>query len=196
MAGDRRKATAYGFLFILIGASSVFVHLQRTLDLIWNREKTKRGALRHFMQSRAMSIGWVMFLIVLIIFFFISQVMLNFISQYVRTLIGNPIVWRTAHVVLAFTLLSAFFSFIFKLMSGKQLSGKEAIRGGAITAALFAAARTLIRYYFQVRPIGAIYGPAGWAIVIPIWVYLQWQVFLFGAHLTWHLSSDEEKTPA
>src|SRR5258708_36695304 len=59
MTAREQKATVYSLIFLLIGASTVFVHLQRTLDIIWQRESNRKGALRRFVKSRMASIGLV-----------------------------------------------------------------------------------------------------------------------------------------
>ena len=62
-----------------------------------------------------------------------------------------------------------------------------------MTAVFAATVRAILRSYFVFRPLGSHYGAAAWAVVIPLWVFLFWQIVVFGLHLTWHLEPERRR---
>lgn len=180
-----RSATVTSIIILLIGASTVFFQLQKTLDVIWVHDLPHRRGWRHFVKSRFLSMALIAIPILFIFIFFFADTVFSFLNNSMGAYLKQPLVWQLLHYLITLALLALMFAVIFKLMSMGRLLWGEAWQGGAITAFLFTTIRALLRLYFVFRPVGSIYGSVGWAIVIPVWVYVSWQAFLFGAHMTW-----------
>ena len=84
------------------------------------------------------------------------------------------------------------FSLIFKFLPETDLSWKNTLTGGFLTAILFGIGQLLISYYLGNSSISSAYGAAGSLLVILVWIYYSAQIFYFGAAFT-KVYSDRRK---
>ena len=67
--------------------------------------------------------------------------------------------------------------------------------GGTLSAFLFTVGKFLIGLYLGRAAIGSLYGAAGSAVVVTVWVYYSAQLFLFGAEFT-RVYGEQQASPA
>jgi membrane protein len=184
--GRSRSATAIGVATVLLGASSVFVELQTSLDRIWGipKRNRKRGLWR-FVRSRFLSLGLV---------FGVGFLMM--VSLLVSTALAAVGVWLASHfgewkasivavdVALSLIISTALFALVYKYVPQERLHWRDVWVGGAVTAILFNIGKFAIGYYLAKSTFAAVYGAAGSLLVLLLWAYYSAQIFLFGAEVT------------
>jgi membrane protein len=188
--GRSRFATSIGIVTLLLGASSVFVELQNSLDRIWEIPKRKRmSGLWRILRARFLSLGLVLGVgFLLMVSLLVSTLMAAF-GTWLSSLLGH---WRVTllviDVVLTLGISSVVFALLFKYVPQDRLAWADVWVGGLATAVLFSIGKFAIGFYLGKSAFLSIYGIAGSFLVLLLWVYYSAQIFLFGAEFTRHYS--------
>jgi len=91
---------------------------------------------------------------------------------------------------LPFLTTSIAFSLLYILIPNCHVSKKHAVAGGFICAVLFELAKYGFGIYVREMPsYENIYGAVAIIPLFLIWIYVSWMIVLFGAHITFCLSS-------
>jgi membrane protein len=91
---------------------------------------------------------------------------------------------------LPFLTTSTAFSLIYILIPNCFVSKRHALTGGVISAVLFELAKYGFGIYVKEMPsYENIYGAVAVIPLFLIWIYVSWVIVLFGAHITFCLSS-------
>jgi len=175
---------------LIWGATGIFNHLKRALNMIWGVEPAPSNGLRgvlYFIQTRLLA-----FLLVLGIgFLLVATVLFNTILSVVNGLISEYVPAFTAVAegqlagqLLALLLPVVAFAVIFKSLPDVEVAWRDVWLGAVVTAVLFALGNYLISIYLQYTSVASAYGAAGSLIVMLLWVYYSAQIFFFGAEFT------------
>jgi membrane protein len=184
--GKSRFTTAIGVVTLLLGASSVFVELQNSLDRIWEIPKRKRmNGLWRILRARFLSLGLVLGVgFLLMVSLLVSTLMAAFAS-WVASFLGH---WRitllAVDVVLTVGISALVFALLFKYVPQERLAWPDVWVGGLVTAVLFSIGKYAIGFYLAKSAFSSLYGIAGSFLVLLLWVYYSAQIFLFGAEFT------------
>jgi membrane protein len=91
---------------------------------------------------------------------------------------------------LPFLTTSVAFTLVYILIPNCYVSKKHALTGGVISAVLFEFAKYGFGIYVKEMPsYENIYGAVAIIPLFLIWIYVSWVIVLFGAHITFCLSS-------
>lgn len=172
----------------LFAASAVFAQLQGALNRIWGLEPAPRRAWLGWLRSRAQAIGLLLSLVVLLV---ISLLASAAIALYVP---GDTLAWRLIEAGFSFALFTAVFAAVYHFLPDAVIRKRDALIGGALTAALFAIGKAGIGLYLDHSSVGGAYGPAGAVVVLLVWVYYSGLILLLGAELT-HLLAELRGEP-
>ena len=190
--GRSRFATAISIVTLLLGASSVFVELQNSLDRIW--EVPKRERARGFWQilrARFLSLGLVLGVGFLLIVSLLVSTLLAAFGTWLSSVLGH---WRVLllvlDVVLSLGISAVLFALLFKYVPQERLAWADVWVGGIVTAVLFNIGKFAIGYYLGKSAFASVYGVIGSFLVLLLWVYYSAQIFLFGAEFTRNYSLD------
>jgi membrane protein len=184
--GRSRLATLIGVVTLLIGASSVFVELQNSLDRIWEIPKRQRtSGLLRILRTRFLSLGLVLGVgFLLMVSLLVSTLMAAF-GTWLSSIFGG---WRTMllviDVVLTLGISGVLFALLFKYVPEERLAWSDVWVGGVVTAVLFSIGKFAIGFYLGKSAFASVYGVAGSFLVLLLWVYYSAQIFLFGAEFT------------
>lgn len=173
-----------GLAGLLFSASVIFGQLQETLNLIFDTERENGAAqpVWHYVWSlifdRIISIGMLMtFLFLAISSLFLSSAIAYFFRGVENG--GLQLVFTLGNLIV-FGLL---FALIFKAMPDREIDGRAALIGGAITSFLFAIGKLGVSYYLARASVGSAYGAAGSFAVLLVWLYYSSIIFYFGAEI-------------
>jgi membrane protein len=184
--GKSRAATAIGVGTLLIGASTVFVELQSSLDRIWGvpKRNEERGLWR-FVRSRFLSLGLVFAVGFLLMVSLIVSTILAAVGGWLASYLGE---WRVLllaiDVSLSVIITTGLFALVYKYVPQERLNWDDVWVGAAVTAVLFNIGKFAIGYYLGKSAFSSVYGAAGSLLVLLLWTYYSAQIFLFGAEIT------------
>lgn len=178
-----RHLTWLGVAFLAVTAFSMLVTIERVFNEIWRVRKPRRGVTRFLLYWAILSLGPLL----LGTGFAVSTYLTSL------SLLSGPHALPGAGAVLKFMPLLfsvAAFTLIYSAVPNARVPPRHALVGGAFTAILFEAAKTLFGLYVGLFPgYKLIYGAFATVPLFLLWIYLSWLIVLFGAELVCNLSA-------
>jgi membrane protein len=183
-------ATAFGLLFLFIGATSVFAELQDALDRIWRAPaRVGQSGVWRLVRARLLSFGMILAIGFLLMVSLAFSAGLAALSKRWDPLFGGwQSIAQTIDVGIGLALSTVVFALIYKTMPRVRVDWTDVWIGAAVTSLLFVAGKFLIGVYIGRTGISSGFGAAASLVVVLLWVYYSAQIFLFGAEFTWAYS--------
>lgn len=183
--GSGLGATIIGVGTLLLGATGVFVQLQRALNEIW---EVPKGQKRGFMRTVLMRLeGLLMVLgmgLAAMLAIALQGVVSTIRSSFDDVLPGADWLWVVANPLLSLLIFTLVFAALFKLVPDAEMGWGEVWPGAFFTASLFVIGQIGLSIYLGSAGVGSAYGAAGTLIVLVLFVYYSAQILLFGAEYT------------
>lgn len=180
---DRRPsigslAGLWSTLLLLVGATAVFARLQDVLNLVFRTDASRIAGLRAWLRKRVLSFGVVLSLGFLLLLATTVTTLLQVIFAGLPSLL--PVIGSLASMALyAFA-----FALLYHYLPDRRVRWRQALLGGAITAALFVLGRWGIGVYLATAAPGSAYGSMGAMVLLLVWMYYAATVFFGGALIT------------
>lgn len=180
-------AGIFGIFLILIGATSVFSQLQSSLNTIWHIEAAPTNTFSQWLRRRLLSVG------VLGAIGFVLAASLVISALLGLFFLHSGLFWDVLNQVTTTAILSILFAALFRYLPDASLSWNHALKGGLVTAILFALGKAAIGFYLVYGNIGSAYGASGSLVVLLVWIYYSGAIFFFGAELihAWFAPTDQ-----
>ncbi|GAB4040802.1 YihY/virulence factor BrkB family protein [Spirosoma gilvum] len=186
LSGKTNTALAFGIITLVIGATSIFIEIQDSVNLIWRvKAKPKRGWLK-LIKDRLLSSSLVVSLgFLLLVSLVINGLVLALSDQLTRFLPGLGVyIVMVFNFLLSTGIITVLFGIIFKVLPDAKIAWKDVRLGAVFTALLFMLGRYLIGLYIETTSTSSTYGAAGSLIVILTWIYYTAAILYFGAEFT------------
>jgi membrane protein len=178
-------STIVSVVTLIIGASTVLTALQSSLNHIWQSEKIAPTGLRGFIQSRLLSLGFILTLgFLLLISLTISTALSNMRSHVAEQHAAVVGAFGILDFVMSLVIIASLFALIYRYMPARHLAWKTVIAGGLLTAVLFDIGRWGISLYLAHSTQPSAFGAAASFAALLLWLYYTAQIFLFGAEFT------------
>lgn len=175
-----------GVVSLIMGSTSLFIHLQRALNELWDIEVKPKQAFLKFILDRANSVGMILVLGFLLMITMILTSLISVFNDYITNQLGMETYYlmQAVNVLVSFLVIVVIFSFMFKVLPDVDISWKSVIAGSILTAILFVIGKSLLNLYFsQFKPTSA-FGTAGTIILIMMWINYSCMLIFFGAEFT------------
>ncbi len=184
--GSSTTAMLMGVGFLIFGATTLFYHLQLSLNRIWGVVPNPRRAFVKYLKDRLFSFGLVLATGFLMLLSLVVTSVLAILSSYIQNLWPEVIVslLNLANYLIAFIVTTILFALIFKVLPDAIIRWRSVWVGAILTSLLFALGRFGLSIYFSTTEPGSIYGAAGAIILILIWTSYVSMILLFGAEFT------------
>ena len=185
-SGKTNLALVISIITLLVGATTVFVEIQDSLNVIWNlKAKPKKGWLaflknRLLSSSLIISIGFLM--IVSLLINGAIQGLMQILSRYLSSF--TAVILVVVNIVVTFIVITVLFGIIFKFLPDAKIKWKHVRTGAVFTAILFMVGRYLIGLYIEQTATASTYGAAGSIIVLLLWIYYSAVILYIGAEFT------------
>lgn len=180
-------AGLWSTLLLFVGATAVFARLQTVLNLIFHTDAQALEGFLTWLRKRVFSIGVVLALGFLLL---VSMTLTTALQvMFARMPSVLPILGTLAS--LAVYVLA--FAFLYHYLPDRRVRWRQALLGGAITAALFSGGRYLIGLYIAEAAPGSAYGSMGTLVILLVWIYYATLVFFIGALITAVIDERAEK---
>lgn len=178
--------TIIGAVILLVGATGVFVELQKSLNYIWHvTVSTKKGILP-ILKARLFSFGLILAIAFLLIISLVISTALAAFSNWFKVYTSSfvLIVFNVLNFIFSLAVLSALFALIFKILPDAKIKWKHVWLGSIVTGILFTIGKTGLAFYFGKAEPASIYGATGSIILILLWVSYSSMILFFGAEFT------------
>jgi membrane protein len=191
-------STVTSVVSLFIGATTVLSALQSALNQIWHSGKLVKSGVWGWIQSRFLSLGFILALGFLLL---VSLTVSTGLSHVQSRMGGEHAALLSLVGVLDFLVsllvIGSLFGMIFRFMPARRLPWRVAAAGGFLTAILFEAGRWAIGLYLAHSTQPSAFGAAASFAALLLWLYYTAQIFLFGAEFTACLGRvDREDTQA
>ena len=186
LAGKTNTALVIGIITLLVGATSLFVEIQDSINLIWRvKAKPKQGWLK-LLKDRLLSSSLVVSLgFLLLVSLVINGIVVALSDGLTRFLPGLGVYLITAlNFVISTAVVTVLFGVIFKVLPDAKIAWKDVRLGAFFTALLFMLGQFLIGLYIDKTATESTYGAAGSLIVLLTWIYYTAAILYFGAEFT------------
>lgn len=183
--GKSVAALISGGAVLLIGASSMFVEIQDSLNIIWRvKAKPKKSWLK-LIQNRFLSFSLIASLGFLLLVSLAINILVAALSTKIQHFFpGITVILFVVNLVITFFVISVLFAIIFKVLPDVKISWRDVRSGAIFTALLFMLGQYLISLYIQYFANSSAYGAAGSIIVILTWIYYTSSILYIGAEFT------------
>ncbi|WP_183576041.1 YihY/virulence factor BrkB family protein [Mucilaginibacter sp. X5P1] len=174
-----------GIGILLLGASSMFVEIQDSLNTIWRvKAKPKKGWLK-LLQNRFLSFSLIASLGFLLLVSLLVNIVITALSNKIDHFFpGVEIIISVVNLAITLVVIMVLFGIIFKVLPDVKISWKDVRTGAFFTALLFMLGQYLIGLYIKTFANSSAYGAAGSLIVILIWIYYTSAILYIGAEFT------------
>ena len=186
LSGKTGTALIIGSAVLLLGASSMFVEIQDSLNIIWNvKSKPKKGWLK-WLQNRFLSFSLIIALGFLLLVSLIINVALNALSDRLEHFLPYVTVtlFELINLLISLIVIAVLFGIIFKFLPDVKIKWRDVRSGAIFTAVLFMLGQYLIGLYLKYTAQGSGYGAAGSLVVILVWIYYTSAILYIGAEFT------------
>jgi len=176
-----------GISILLVGATGVFVELQKSLNEIWEVTVVvpKKGIIR-ILKARLFSFGLILVIAFLLLISLVISTGLAAFSDSIT--IGTSQAWMYLFAFLNFIfsvgVISVLFAMMFKILPDAIIKWKHVWLGAIVTGLLFTMGKTALAFYFGKADPASLYGAAGSIILILLWVSYSSMILFFGAEFT------------
>jgi membrane protein len=187
---NESKATLWGsivgVIILLIGATGVFVELQKTLNVIWQVKTVAQKGILPILKARLFSFGLILAIAFLLTISLVISSAIAAMSNWIKVDTSRFMisVFSIINFSLSLAVISFLFALMFKVLPDAEIKWKQVWLGSLITGILFTIGKTALAYYFGKANPASVYGAAGSVILILLWVSYSSIIMFFGAEFT------------
>ncbi len=184
---DSAWATIIGALTLLVGATGVFVQLQKSLNNIWCVEaKIAKSDLWEFFKTRIFSFGLIISIAFLLLMFLVLSSLVNAFTAWIHQYLSSSmmVIFQAFDFFLSLVVITVLFALMLKILPDARIKQKSVWIGAFITALLFVLGKSALGLYFGKAEPASGYGPAGSIILILLWTSYSSMIVFFGAEFT------------
>jgi membrane protein len=184
---DSIWATILGIATIFLGATGVFVQMQKSLNIIWEvKATTKKSGVWTFVKTRLFSFGLIISIAFLLLISMVVTTLLAAVGSWVKVHWTESMIWlfNILNFVLSIGIIMLLFAMMYKILPDAKIKWNIVWRGAFVTALLFVIGKTLLGLYFGRATPGSGYGAAGSIVLILLWTSYSAMIVFYGAEVT------------
>lgn len=186
LSGKSGFTVIIGIIILFVGASSIFIEIQDSLNIIWRvKAKPKRGWLK-LIQNRFLSFSLIISLGFLLLSSLLINLVLSALSNRVERFFPSVTHFLVDSINIGITVIviTVLFAIIFKFLPDVKIKWRDVWIGALFTALLFMVGQFVINYYIRYTAQKSVYGAAGSILLILVWVYYTSVILYIGAEFT------------
>jgi membrane protein len=178
--------TVIGILTLLVGATGLFIQLQKSLNRMWDVKTNPDAGVGKMLIDRMLSLGVILSIGFLLMISLVVTAAVSALTGWLMTMIPDFLVYGfyILDFILSFATITLLFALIFKMLPDVKIEFRSVWVGAAVTAFLFMLGKFGISIYLGKSEPGSAYGAAGSLILILLWVYYSCLILFFGAEFT------------
>ena len=184
---DSIWTTAMGIITILVGATGVFVQLQKSLNIIWEvKAKPAKSGIWAFLNARLFSFGLILSIAFVLLVSLVITSVLAALSKWMEARWPAYVMFlfQTVNIAISYSVTSVLFALMFKLLPDAKIKWRYVWIGAFLTGLLFEIGKFGLGLYFGKAEPGSGYGAAGSVILILLWVSYSAMIVFYGAEFT------------
>ncbi|WP_018341775.1 YihY/virulence factor BrkB family protein [Cytophaga aurantiaca] len=186
----KTKATILGTIIgvgtLLLGATGVFVALQKTLNEIWEVETSTKKGILIVLKSRMFSFGLILAIAFLLLISLVVSTALSALGEWIHSDSSEVfiVVFNVFNFIISLIIISFLFVLMFKILPDAKIKWNQVWLGGLVTGILFTIGKTALGFYFGKTTPESAYGAGGSIVLLLLWVSYSSMILFFGAEFT------------
>jgi membrane protein len=190
MKASQSKSSVIGSIVsigvLLMGATGVFVELQKSLNDIWHVKLVKQNGIWLIVKARLFSFGLIVAIAFLLLVSLVVSTGLTALSDMIRAYTSEftVVIFNIVNFLFSLAVISLLFAMMYKILPDAKIEWKHVWVGSLITGLLFTIGKTALAFYFGTADPASVYGAAGSVILILLWVSYSSMIVFFGAEFT------------
>jgi membrane protein len=169
---------AISVVMLLVGASALFLQLQKALDAVWNVAPRRDLSWHYTLKVRLLSMALVLGVGFLLLLSTVAGAVLEYFAGIVPTV---ATVWQSLSSLSGVVVATLLFAALFKVLPDAIIRWRDVWVGAAVTAILFEIGRIAIGFYLGKSTAASAYGAGGSLIALLLWIYYSALILLLGA---------------
>ncbi len=171
---------------LLVGATGVFVELQKSLNDIWHVKPVKQNGVWLIVKARLFSFGLIVAIAFLLLVSLVVSTGLTALSGLISGYTSQVmvVIFNIVNFIFSLVVISLLFAMMYKILPDAKIEWKHVWVGSLITGLLFTIGKTALAFYFGTADPGSVYGAAGSVILMLLWVSYSSMIVFFGAEFT------------
>src|ERR1035437_2447853 len=184
--GSTVMGSIIGIIILLVGATGVFVELQKTLNIIWEVKAVPQKGILPYLKTRLFSFGLILAIAFLLLISLVISTALAAMSNWIKVDSSGlmVIIFNILNFIFSLAVISVLFALIFKILPDVKIKWQHVWLGSVVTGLLFTIGKTALAFYFGKAHPASGYGAAGSVILILLWVSYSSMIMFFGAEFT------------
>jgi membrane protein len=189
LSGKSGIAVVIGVLTLLLGASSIFIEIQDSLNMIWRVKAKPKSGWVQLLKNRFVSFSLIISLGFLLLATLIINIVISAVQDQIQRFLPGidsitQLVVKLLNLGITLVVITTLFGIIFKFLPDVKIKWRDVRSGAVFTAVLFMLGQYIISLYIQYTAQGSAYGAAGSIIVILVWIYYTSAILYIGAEFT------------
>lgn len=179
-------ARLFGFVMLLISATTVFVSLQDGINKVWGVRAKPDKNVWMFFKNRALSLAMAGSIGFLMLVSLLVEAMINIFDEFILSQleIQNFSLVTLVNFLASSVLTTFVFTCLFKVIPDVKTKWSNILGGAIFTTLLFVVGKFLIGFYLGNSSLGNVYGAAGSLVILLVWIFFSSMIVLFGAQFT------------
>lgn len=181
-------STIVGLVTLLVGATTVFVQLQSSLNQIWDVKASServKGAVLAFVRQRLLSLAMVLAIGFLLMVSLVLNAAMSAVDEYLAHAVpARATLWQVLNTAVSFALVTLLIGMMFKFLPDRRVPWRDVWFGALVTGLLLALGKYLIGLYLGHASFASAFGAAASVVVLMVWVYYASLILFFGAEVT------------
>jgi membrane protein len=180
-------AKIIGLITILVGATGVFVQLQKSFNIIWEVKATpSKSGIWTLLKARLFSFGLILTIAFLLLVSLVITSILAAMSKWMEPYWPAYIMslFQIANALISLSIISVLFALMFKILPDAKIKWRYVWVGAFLTGLLFEIGKFGLGLYFGKAEPGSRYGTAGSVVLVLLWVSYSSMIVFYGAEFT------------
>ncbi len=184
---DSVWASILGITVILIGATRVFVELQKIMNAIWEvKVSLTKSGIWSFLKSRIFSFGLIISIAFLLLMSLVISSMLSALGSWVMNHWSESllVIFQILNGIFSVVIITILFALMFKFLPDAKIKWRTVWIGAFVTSLLFFLGKSALGLYFGKADPASGYGAAGSIVLILLWTSYSSMIVFYGAEFT------------
>jgi membrane protein len=174
-----------GFLFLIFVATTLLNVIKDSLNQLWNIRPVPHLGIRTSLLNRLKAFGVILIAGVLFLVVLLAEGGIDMIQNNNYRLLKSGIL-NTSLIrqLIAFLLVTIWFSLLFKFLPDGRPSWKTVLAGALFTGFLFSVGKLLLQWLLRYSSMQTIYGASTSTVLMLLFVFYSSFIFYYGACFT------------
>lgn len=178
-------AGSFGLLISLYGASRGFLHLQATMNSVWEVRAIRGPGLLELVRRKLLTFASAAVCGLLLLVSLMATIVFHAATERATAHVAVHWVWlRISEELSTFVVVSVLLMIVYKTLPDAAIRWRDTLVGASVSATLFVLGKHAIAYYMRHAGLSSTFGAAGAIAAVLVYVQYMAQVLLFGAQFT------------